>query len=542
MLRRRHLGRVTFAEVNDFQHALLEAADDYLLVFEHPPTYTRGVRASNDSFLIDPESLAATVVDADRGGDVTYHGPGQVVLWAIVTVDDDPSAGRLHVGRLEDGVIDAVKTLDEQGVLGLVGRFEGFPGIWAHLDTAPVKIGQVGVRTERDTTGRRRTLHGIALNVNVDLEAFTAIVPCGVTEYPVGSLQSLGLTVGFKEAEDAIAESVADALGGTMSVASVDRSAATMSNERPLIRRLRKAGVDPDQGLDIAARKPEWLRIPAHMGDEFNSLRKLTEDLRLVTVCEEAGCPNIFECWQDGTATFMVNGERCTRACGFCLIDTRKPMPLDATEPARVAEAVVRLNLSHAVITCVARDDLEDGGAGAIAETIRAIRERKPDTQVEVLISDVKGDMASLQLILDARPDVLNHNIETVARLQYAVRPSAGYLRSLTILARGRAAGLTTKSGLMVGLGERRDEVEETLADLAAVGVQIATIGQYLRPTTKHLPVARWWEPHEFEELAVAGRSFGLAYVQSSPLTRSSYHARDAAAAAPAPVSIRTNA
>ncbi len=542
MLRRRHLGRVTFAEVNDFQHALLEATDDYVLVFEHPPTYTRGIRANNESFLVAPETLAATVVDADRGGDVTYHGPGQVVVWAIVTAEDDPSAGRLHVARLEDGVISAVKSLDQQGVLGHIGRLEGFPGIWAHVDTAPVKIGQVGVRTERDGTGRRRTLHGIALNVNVDLEAFTAIVPCGISEYPVGSLHSLGLSVPFEEAEDSIGASVAEALGGATSVASVDRSAATMSNERPLIRRLRKAGVDPDEGLDIATRKPEWLRIPAHMGDEFNSLRKLTEDLRLVTVCEEAGCPNIFECWQDGTATFMVNGERCTRACGFCLIDTRKPMPLDATEPARVAEAVVRLNLSHAVITCVARDDLEDGGAGAIADTIRAIRERKPDTQVEVLISDVKGDMASLQLILDARPDVLNHNIETVARLQYAVRPSAGYLRSLTVLARGRAAGLTTKSGLMVGLGERRDEVEETLADLAAVGVQIATIGQYLRPTTKHLPVARWWEPYEFDELAAVGRSLGLAYVQSSPLTRSSYHARDAAAAAPAPVSIRTNA
>jgi lipoic acid synthetase len=542
MLRRRHLGRVTFAEVNDFQHALLEATDDYVLVFEHPPTYTRGIRANNESFLVAPESLAATVVDADRGGDVTYHGPGQVVVWAIVTVEDDPSAGRLHVARLEDGVISAVKSLDQQGVLGHIGRLEGFPGIWAHVDKTPVKIGQVGVRTERDGTGRRRTLHGIALNVNVDLEAFTAIVPCGISEYPVGSLHSLGLSVPFEEAEDSIGASVAEALGGATSVASVDRSAATMSNERPLIRRLRKAGVDPDEGLDIATRKPEWLRIPAHMGDEFNSLRKLTEDLRLVTVCEEAGCPNIFECWQDGTATFMVNGERCTRACGFCLIDTRKPMPLDATEPARVAEAVVRLNLSHAVITCVARDDLDDGGAGAIADTIRAIRERKPDTQVEVLISDVKGDMASLQLILDARPDVLNHNIETVARLQYAVRPSAGYLRSLTVLARGRAAGLTTKSGLMVGLGERRDEVEETLADLAAVGVQIATIGQYLRPTTKHLPVARWWEPYEFDELAAVGRSLGLAYVQSSPLTRSSYHARDAAAAAPAPVSIRTNA
>ncbi len=542
MLRRRHLGRVSFAEVNDFQHALLESRDDYLLVFEHPPTYTRGIRASSESFLTPPETLDAVVVDADRGGDVTFHGPGQVVLWAIVTVDDDPSAGRLHVGRLEDAVSTAVRSMDSVGVLGQVGRHEGYPGIWAHLDTAPVKIGQVGVRTERDSQGRRRTLHGIAVNVNVDLAAFDAIVPCGISDFPVGSLQSLGLEIAFDDAENVLAESVAAALGGTNSVASVDRSAATMSDERPLIRRLRKAGVDPDQSLDIATRKPEWLRIPAHMGNEFNSLRKLTEDLRLVTVCEEAGCPNIFECWQDGTATFMVNGERCTRACGFCLIDTRKPMPLDPTEPTRVAEAVVRLNLAHAVITCVARDDLADGGAGAIAETIYAIRDRKPDTQIEVLISDVKGDIPSLQLILDARPDVLNHNIETVARLQRAVRPSAGYLRSLTVLARSAAAGLTTKSGLMVGLGESRDEVVETLADLAAVGVQIATIGQYLRPTAKHLPVARFWEPQEFDELADIGRSLGLAYVQSSPLTRSSYHARDAAAAAPSPVQIRTTA
>jgi len=254
----------------------------------------------------------------------------------------------------------------------------------------------------------------------------------------------------------------------------------------------------------------------------------LTEDLRLVTVCEEAGCPNIFECWSEGTATFMVNGERCTRACGFCLIDTRKPMELDPTEPGRVGEAVVRLNLGHAVITCVARDDLDDGGAGAIAATVYAIRERSPQTNVEVLISDLKGDMDSLQLILDSRPDVVNHNIETVARLQRAVRPSAGYLRSLTVLARSAQAGLTTKSGMMVGLGERPDEVEETLADLAAVGVSIATIGQYLRPTAQHLPVARWWEPAEFDELAAKGERLGLKHVQSSPLTRSSYHAKKA--------------
>jgi lipoic acid synthetase len=224
----------------------------------------------------------------------------------------------------------------------------------------------------------------------------------------------------------------------------------------------------------------------------------------------------------------MVNGERCTRACGFCLIDTRKPLPLDPTEPDRVAEAVVRLGLKHAVVTCVARDDLADGGAGAIAATVRAIRERSPGTDVEVLTSDLKGDPASLQLIIDARPDVLNHNIETVARLQRAVRPSAGYLRSLAVLARSRAAGLTTKSGMMVGLGETPEEVHETLADLAAVGVSIVTIGQYLRPTQQHLPVARWWEPAEFDDLARRGKELGLSHVQSSPLTRSSYHAREA--------------
>jgi len=295
-----------------------------------------------------------------------------------------------------------------------------------------------------------------------------------------------------------------------------------------LIRRLRKAGVNPDEALPINTRKPEWLRIEAHMGQEYQSLRTLTEDLRLVTVCEEAGCPNIFECWADGTATFMVNGERCTRACGFCLIDTRKPFDLDPTEPERVAEAVVRLKLSHAVITCVARDDLADGGAGAIAETIYAIRRRSPETNVEVLISDLKGDPEALQLIIDARPDVMNHNIETVARLQRAVRPSAAYHRSLTVLARSVAAGLTAKSGMMVGLGETPEEIEETLADLAAIGVSIATIGQYLRPTAKHLPVARYWEPAEFDELAARGMALGLSHVQSSPLTRSSYHAKKA--------------
>jgi lipoyl synthase len=527
VLRRRHVGRVSFVEANDLQRSLVDADDDYLLIMEHPPTYTKGVRTNPENFLVPPETLDADVVDADRGGDVTYHGPGQVVAWAVVTVADDPSAGRDHVARLEDSVIATVRSFDPDGLLGDVGRLDGYPGVWADVAGEPKKIAAVGVRTERDERGRRRTLHGVALNVDVDLAAFSVIVPCGIPDKPVASMRSMGLAVTSREVENRLGAELESRFGGVSGVAAVDRSRATTTPERPLIRRLRRAGVDPDAGVALHSRKPEWLRVEAHMGPEYQTLRTLTEDLRLVTVCEEAGCPNIFECWASGTATFMVNGERCTRACGFCLIDTRKPLPLDPTEPDRVAEAVVRLGLHHAVITCVARDDLADGGAGAIASTVRTIRERSPGTAVEVLTSDLKGNATSLQLLIEVRPDVLNHNVETVARLQHAVRPSAGYLRSLTVLARSRAAGLTTKSGLMVGLGEEADEVEETLADLAAVGVSIVTIGQYLRPTEAHLPVARWWAPAEFDDLAERGRRLGL-HVQASPLTRSSYHAREA--------------
>jgi len=251
-----------------------------------------------------------------------------------------------------------------------------------------------------------------------------------------------------------------------------------------------------------------------------------------VTVCEEAGCPNIYECWGAGTATFMINGERCTRACGFCLVDTRHPLPLDPDEPARVAEAVTRLGLGHAVVTAVARDDLGDGGATAFADTIRAIATRAPSTTVEVLIPDFGGDADDLGVVLDAGPDVLNHNIETVARLQRAVRPSAGYARSLTVLVRSADRGVRTKSGIVVGMGETDGEVDATLVDLAAVGCSIVTIGQYLRPTSHHVPVGRWVEPATFARWAQLGRDLGIAHVESSPLTRSSYHAERAAARA----------
>jgi lipoic acid synthetase len=228
----------------------------------------------------------------------------------------------------------------------------------------------------------------------------------------------------------------------------------------------------------------------------------------------------------------MINGERCTRACGFCLVDTRRPEPLDPGEPARIAEAVERMGLGFAVVTTVARDDLDDEGAGAMAATVGAIRDRVPGTQVEVLISDCRGRAEALDLIFESRPDVLNHNIETVPRLQRAVRPSAGYARSLAVLARARAAGLTTKSGMVVGMGETDEEILATLADLAGVGVSIVTIGQYLRPTSHHLAVSRWVTPEQFATFKEYGERVGIGHVESSPLTRSSYHARQAADAA----------
>ena len=272
------------------------------------------------------------------------------------------------------------------------------------------------------------------------------------------------------------------------------------------------------------------MRVALDTGPEYRRIRALTRELDLKTVCEEAGCPNIFECWNDGTATFMINGERCTRACGFCMVDTSKPRALDAGEPERVADAVERMGLRYAVITTVARDDLPDGGAGAMAATIDAIRMRTPGVQVETLISDCKGQPDSLAQIFTARPDVLNHNIETVLRLQRVVRPSASYARSLAVLARAKADGLVTKSSIIVGLGETFNEVVQTMRDLHAVGVDIVTIGQYLRPTSNHLPIAQWWTPDDFARWKHIGEAeIGLGHVESSPLTRSSYHAREAA-------------
>jgi lipoic acid synthetase len=277
--------------------------------------------------------------------------------------------------------------------------------------------------------------------------------------------------------------------------------------------------------------KPEWLKVRAPGSDTYRRLKELMRCLALHTVCEEARCPNIGECWDNGTATFMILGDTCTRACGYCAVSHGRPAPLDAAEPARVADAVARLALSYVVITSVDRDDLRDGGASVFAETIHAVRERCAGTRIEVLIPDFRGNEAALRSVLDAKPDVLNHNTETVPRLYRYARSGGRYERTLALLERAGhyVPAIPTKSGLMVGLGEERHELVATLGDLRRVGCSILTIGQYLQPTPAHLPITRYYHPDEFRGLKSIAIDMGFTHVESGPLVRSSYHARDQA-------------
>src|SRR3954466_11799708 len=282
---------------------------------------------------------------------------------------------------------------------------------------------------------------------------------------------------------------------------------------------------DRPSGATGAGRKPPWLKMKMPAGENFSRLLKLVNDERLHTVCQSAKCPNMGECWAAGTATLMILGDVCTRSCGFCHIATGRPPTLDLDEPVRVGRAVATMNLGHAVITSVNRDELPDGGAGVWAETIRQIRLQAPATNVEVLIPAFCGDWDALQLVLDERPEILNHNIESVPRLYRVVRPQAKYHRSLKLLQIAREQGLVTKTGMMLGLGEEEHEIDAVLDDLVAIGCEILTLGQYLQPTPKHLPVARWVHPDEFAMWKERGESRGLRHVESGPLVRSSYHA-----------------
>jgi lipoic acid synthetase len=275
--------------------------------------------------------------------------------------------------------------------------------------------------------------------------------------------------------------------------------------------------------------KPEWLKVRAPGSENYHRLKGLMRTLGLHTVCEEANCPNIGECWHHGTATFMILGDTCTRSCGYCNVIHGAPKPPDVEEPVKVASAIQAMELAYVVVTSVDRDDLPDGGAGHFARTIAETRARMPSCRVEVLIPDFKGDDSALRTVLDARPDVLNHNIETVARLYRTARPGGRYDRALQLLERSRAYApqIPTKSGLMVGLGEAWEEVVATLTDLSAVGCRIVTIGQYLRPSLANLPMSRYYTPFEFAELKRIGQELGIGHVESGPLVRSSYHAHE---------------
>lgn len=560
-LRIRWLGRVAYRDAYALQRRLRDGTDNHLLLLEHDHVVTMSRRTPDDHLLEDVTKLGGEVAMTDRGGDITYHGPGQLVGYPILTVPGRRGGGladtAAYVHALEQLLIDVVA-----GFGVAAGRLPRCTGVWVGADSPqPRKIAAIGVRITRG-----RSMHGFALNVDPDLAWFDRIVPCGITDKGVTSLAAEGIDVSMAEVVDAVAAAAEERWGndqpadradvawrvpttdlapftrGEGAGVPVGRQGVGYGDADPalayaaqadgtsvrLLGRLAEAGVSDDP-VRLKARKPEWMRVPLDTGNEFRRVRRTLRDLDLVTVCEEAGCPNISECWNAGTATFMILGERCTRACGFCLVDTRRPEPPDPGEPARVAEAVQQMGLQHAVITMVARDDLPDGGANAVAATVAAVRDVNPNTAVEVLVSDFRGDEEALAIVSAAAPDVFNHNIETVARLQRAVRPSAGYARSLSVLARAADAGLVTKSSIIVGMGETADEVVQTLSDLAAVGVDIVTIGQYLRPTSHHLPVATWWPPSQFALWKASGEAMGIGHVESSPLTRSSYHAAEAA-------------
>jgi lipoic acid synthetase len=274
-------------------------------------------------------------------------------------------------------------------------------------------------------------------------------------------------------------------------------------------------------------RLPSWFKVQFREGTNYQDIRRLTTDLKLHTICEEARCPNVWECWNARTATFLILGDICTRRCHYCSVTTGRPLPLDETEPSRVAKAVKTLGLRHAVITSVNRDELPDGGAAVFAETIHAIRRELPTCTVEVLIPDFSGDEAALKAVLAAEPDILNHNIETVPRLFPQVRPQGQYLRSIRLLDVASHAGAVTKSGLMVGLGEQKEELSGVMNELRATGCSILSIGQYLQPTKSHWPVIRFYEPQEFDLLKQEGVALGFRHVEAGPLVRSSYHAAE---------------
>jgi lipoic acid synthetase len=489
-----------------------EAIGDTLLLVQHPPVITVGRGGGWQDILASAPLLqqeGVRVLPSDRGGRATYHGPGQLVAYPILKLRDDDLLAYLR--RLEEVVI---RVLVGYGLA--VGRAEGHPGVWLNRN----KIAAIGLAVRQGITR-----HGVALNVAPNMAHFRLLVPCGIADHGVTSMaHELRRAVDL----DVVSRQFVAAFGQVFDCQVAWAELGTL----PL-----NGGRDDAPGEEEGAgSQPRWLwrRVSPESVAAVARMADLLDGLALHTVCQEARCPNLAECFGRGTATFLILGDRCTRGCRFCAVGHGRPAPPDPGEPQRVAEAAARLGLRHVVLTSVTRDDLPDGGAGHFAATIQALRRDLPAAAVEVLIPDLKGSHAALELVLQARPDVLNHNVETVPRLYRTVRPGADYRRSLALLARAKALypGLVTKSGLMLGLGERTAEVIQVLHDLRRVGCDLLTLGQYLQPTEHQLPVARYVSPDEFTVYGEKARAMGFRGVASGPLVRSSHRAEALWAAA----------
>ena len=531
----RWLGKLPYSEAYDLQLGLHKAIsnnyedDDYLLLLEHDNVITSGRSSKDNNLLVSQEILDQMSIDffeTDRGGDITFHGEGQLIGYPIIRLQD-PKKVVPFVRSIENVLIQSLKELSIDSFTK-----EHDTGVWTSMG----KIASIGIKVSKWTT-----YHGFSLNIFDKLEGFDLINPCGNEHESVTSIQSFNDTVSFDE----VSKIVSNNFFKLFEYSEVDEQFSQFtpkqlkSNKEFNIDKMVAAGVfkPSTKGIPITIKgvlpnepkRPEWMKVKANLGNDYRSLKNLLSEKKLNTVCEEASCPNIYECWSMGTATFMIMGDVCTRACGFCDVKTGKPGTLDLGEPKRVAESVKAMQLTHAVITSVNRDDLEDGGSQFFADTIYEVKKLNNKCDVEVLIPDFKGDRLAIDNIIKASPEVINHNLETVPRLQREIRTSASYGRSLSLLHYVKSQGFEgkTKTGLIVGMGENKEEVASVLKDISKLNVDIVTIGQYLRPTAKHRPIDRYAPEEEFEYYKFIGESFGIPHVESGPLVRSSYHAKD---------------
>lgn len=509
-----NVGRQDYRKSWSLQQELVEArkrdlVPDSLVQVEHSPVVTLGRFKGEDHLLLSREALAekgVELVPSDRGGDVTYHGPGQLVMYPVLQLSEDERSVSNYLRRLEEVGLRALAHFGLHGE-----RVDGMTGVWV----GGKKILAIGVRLSRWVTS-----HGLALNVCNDLEPFSYIVPCGLRGKEVTSLsKELGRDVSVDEAAAATRQAFEDVF---------ERHVVATPEVR-----YEETDAEIEWRTERPHRLPPWLKMTLPYGSNHVSVDRAVHDRRLNTVCESARCPNLGECWSvHRTATFMILGNRCTRFCRFCSVPSGKPDAWETDEPERVADAAAELGLAYVVLTSVDRDDMPDLGAEAFARTIRALRDRIPGVRVEVLTPDFQGNPDCVATVLDARPDIFAHNLETVPSLYRYVRPGSHYYWSLDVLREAAQAGVTSvKTSLMLGLGESTDEILNVMSDARDVGVDIVTLGQYLRPTPKHHEVKRFLPPSEFKALKTTGESMGIAWVESGPLVRSSYHASDQATA-----------